>query len=190
MNIGYARVSTTDQNCENQIKMLENYPCQAIYHENLSGKTTDRPQLKKLFQDAKAGDVLVVYKLDRLSRSLMDTIDLLTQLEARKVGFKSLTEPFDTTLASGRMMMQMLAVFAEWERTMIQERVKSGVKNAQAKGIKFGRKEKLNNTQKQTILNTINKPYSQQHFADQFGVTQPTISRFLKKHVDVMYKSA
>src|SRR6202171_5657367 len=123
MQIGYARVSTGDQETAVQVAALKKAGCERIYREKASGGRWDRPELQRLLNHLRAGDVLVVWKLDRLSRSLRDVLTMMERLGEAKVGFRSLTEAIDTTTAAGRMMMQMVGAFAEFERAMLRERI-------------------------------------------------------------------
>src|SRR5438128_9815258 len=116
MLIGYARVSTNDQETATQVAALKAAGCERIYREKASGGRWDRPELHRLLDQLREGDVVVVWKLDRLSRSLKDTLAILERVEAAGAGFRSLTEAVDTTGPAGRMMMQMLGAFAEFER--------------------------------------------------------------------------
>ena len=116
MLIGYARVSTNDQETAAQVAALKAAGCERIYREKASGGRWDRPELHRLLDQLRKGDVLVVWKLDRLSRSLRDVLTIMERLVEAKAGFRSLTEAIDTTTPAGRMMMQMVGAFAEFER--------------------------------------------------------------------------
>src|ERR1700694_5176943 len=121
MQIGYARVSTDDQDTAVQVAALKKAGCERIYREKASGGRWDRPELHRLLDQLRKGDVLVVWKLDRLSRSLRDVLILMERLADAKVGFRSLTEAIDTTTPAGRMMMQMVGAFADnAERAIMQ----------------------------------------------------------------------
>src|SRR5664279_414383 len=116
MLIGYARVSTNDQETATQVKALKAAKCERTYREKASGGRWDRPELHRLLDQLRKGDVLVVWKLDRLSRSLRDVLMIMERLAEARAGFRSLTEAIDTTTPAGRMMMQMVGAFAEYER--------------------------------------------------------------------------
>ncbi len=150
--IGYARVSTGDQNTAAQVEKLQAAGCTAIYKENASGGRWDRPELHKLLDRIGNDDVLVVWKLDRLSRSLSDLLHILKKLDDAGAGFRSLTEAIDTTTPAGRMMMQMLCSFAEFERAMLRERTKLGLARARAAGRKGGAQFKLTPAQQRKRL--------------------------------------
>ena len=134
MQIGYARVSTDDQDNAAQVAALKSAGCERIYREKASGGRWDRPELHRLLDQLRKGDVLVVWKLDRLSRSLRDVLTLMERLGEAEAGFRSLTEAIDTTTPAGRMMMQMVGAFAEFERAMLKERTKAGLDAAREEG--------------------------------------------------------
>jgi DNA invertase Pin-like site-specific DNA recombinase len=140
---GYARVSTDDQNPALQIAALKKAKCAHIFQDKLTGATTKRPQLTKCLKTLRAGDTLIVWKLDRLARSLRDLITILDDLKQRGVKFKSFTEAIDTETPAGRAMWQMIGIMAEFEYSLISERTRAGVKDAKRRGVKFGRKSKL-----------------------------------------------
>ena len=150
MKYGYARVSTDDQSPALQLTALKRAGCKTIFKDvGLSGATTKRPDLTRCLKALEPGDTLTVWKLDRLGRSLRDLITMLDDLRARGVKFRSLTEAIDTETPTGRAMWQMIGVLAELEKSLISERTRAGVKDAQRRGVKFGRKPKL--TAKQTV---------------------------------------
>jgi DNA invertase Pin-like site-specific DNA recombinase len=140
---GYARVSTEDQNPALQLAALKKTGCKQVFKDELSGATTKRPALVRCLKALQPGDTLIVWKLDRLGRSLRDLIHMLDDFRARGIKFKSLTEAIDTETPTGRAMWQMIGVLAELERSLIVERTRAGVKAAQTRGVKFGRKPKL-----------------------------------------------
>ena len=142
MLIGYARVSTDDQDTAAQVAALKAGGCERIYREKASGGRWDRPELHRLLDQMRKGDVLVVWKLDRLSRSLRDVLTIMERLRDSGAGFRSLTEAIDTTTAAGRMMMQMVGVFAEFERAMLKERTKAGLDAAREEGRIGGRRDR------------------------------------------------
>jgi DNA invertase Pin-like site-specific DNA recombinase len=143
MKIGYCRVSTDDQNPDLQLTALEQAGCKRIFTDKTSGAHVKRPQLTRCLASLQAGDVLIVWKLDRLGRSLHDLIALLDDLKARDVAFWSLTEAIDTATPTGRAMWQLIGILAELERSLIQERTKAGRAAAKARGVKMGRKPLL-----------------------------------------------
>ncbi len=143
MKIGYCRVSTDDQNPDLQLTALKKADCRKIFTDKATGAHVKRPELEKCLKELKAGDVLVVWKLDRLGRSLHDLIVLLDGLKTRGVAFRSVTESIDTATPTGRAMWQMVGILAELEKSLIQERTKAGRAEAQARGVKMGRKPLL-----------------------------------------------
>ena len=136
MLIGYARVSTQDQSPALQLDALKAAGCERIFVEKASGAQRDRPELKSALDFARGdtGDVLVVWKLDRLARSLSQLIDTVDLLEKRGIGFRSLTEAIDTTSAGGRLVFHMFGAMAEFERSIIRERTRAGLDAARARG--------------------------------------------------------
>nr|WP_082458797.1 recombinase family protein [Pedobacter sp. Leaf216] len=134
MKIGYARVSTADQNLDLQFNALTDYGCTTIYQEKISGKNTDRPELKNLLATLRKDDQVVVWKLDRLGRSLRDLVDLVAVFNEKGVNFVSLHDHIDTTTATGRFTFNIFASLAEFEREIIRERTKAGLVAARARG--------------------------------------------------------
>jgi DNA invertase Pin-like site-specific DNA recombinase len=182
MNIGYARVSTDYQHTENQIQQLEKADCDRIYTETASGGRWDRPQLHKALGDLKQGDCLVVWKLDRLSRSLSDLLHILAKLEEAGAGFKSITEAISTQNAAGRLMMHMLGSFAQFEREMLRERTKLGLARARAAGRVGGARFKMSPAQQHEAIRMINTGgKSQREVAELFNVDPSTISRLISE---------
>ncbi len=182
MLIGYARVSTGDQDTAAQTAALKNSGCERIFREKASGGRWDRPQLQRLIDQLRKGDVLVVWKLDRLSRSLRDVLTIMDRLGEAKAGFRSLTEAIDTTTAAGRMMMQMVGAFAEFERAMLRERTRAGLESAREDGRIGGRRPKLSDTQQIEIVRLINK--GEKTAADAarlFKIHPATVSRLLAR---------
>lgn len=139
MMLGYARVSTDEQSTDIQLRALTAAGCEQIAEEKRSGANDRRPVLQALVSSTRPGDVLVVYKLDRLSRSLADLLMLLRTLRDRKVAFRSLTEAIDTSTPAGELMLHMLGGIAQFERSLIVERTKAGMAAAVARGVKLGR---------------------------------------------------
>lgn len=145
MLIGYARVSTQEQNLELQINALQAAGCKKIFTEKASGAQRDRPESKAALEYMRANedDTLVVWKLDRLARSLRQLIDTIEELEKKGIGFKSLTENIDTTTSGGRLVFHIFGALAEFERILIKERTIAGLKAAKAMGKKGGRPQAL-----------------------------------------------
>lgn len=180
MLIGYARVSTDDQDTSVQEAALRQAGCERLYTEKASGGRWDRPELHSALEQLRPGDVLVVWKLDRLSRSLKDLLHVIDRIELAKAGFRSITEAIDTTTPAGRMMMQMLGAFAEFERAMTRERTRAGLDAARQKGRIGGRRSKLNQEQKEEARRMVARgEKSAADVARLFNVHPSTISRLL-----------
>jgi DNA invertase Pin-like site-specific DNA recombinase len=179
--IGYARISKGDeQSTAMQLSALNGAGCERIFEEAASGGRWDRPELHRMLDQLRDGDVVVVWKLDRLSRSLKDLLHLLEKVEISNAGFRSLTENIDTTTPAGRMMMQMIGSFAEFERAMIRERTSAGLAQARAEGRIGGRRPKLNPKQRSEIADSVlSGRKSAAEMARIFGVSQPTVSRIV-----------
>ena len=148
--VGYARVSTAQQSPQLQIDALQSAGCQKIYQEMASGAKSQRPQLEQMLAQLRSGDVLVVWKLDRLGRSLTHLVQLVNQLLEQDVGLQSLNDPIDTTSAQGRLMFNIFASLAEFERELIGERTQAGLKSARARGRSGGRPKGLSEQAKLT----------------------------------------
>jgi DNA invertase Pin-like site-specific DNA recombinase len=182
MLIGYARVSTHEQDTAAQVAALKVAGCEAIYREKASGGRWDRPKLQELLSHLRKGDVVVVWKLDRLSRSLRDVLTLMERIQEREAGFRSLTEAIDTTTPAGRMMMQMVGAFAEFERAMLKERTHAGLAAARKEGRIGGRPPKLKPQQQREILRLVRRGRKTAADAARlFGVHPATISRLLRR---------
>jgi DNA invertase Pin-like site-specific DNA recombinase len=180
MKYGYARTSTDDQTTALQLAALKRARCSGIFEDKgLSGASVKRPALWRCLKTLRAGDTLIVWKLDRLGRSLRDLIAMLDDLRARGVKFHSLTEAIDTTTPTGRAMWQMIGVLAELERSLISERTRAGVKAAQRRGVKFGRKRTLTPEQIGHARQMIEKGEPRQYVADLLNVGRSTLYRAL-----------
>lgn len=174
---GYARVSTTEQNTAAQLAAFERAGITEIVQEKRSA-ATKRPALDQLLRELKSGDVLVVYKLDRLARSLIHFLKLLDELEARGVQFRSLTEPIDTTTPAGRMFAQMLGAFAEFERAVIRERCAAGFAEAKARGQIFGRSRSLEKEQEAEMVGLYQTGgYTMKGLAHTYGIHVSSVKR-------------
>jgi DNA invertase Pin-like site-specific DNA recombinase len=182
--IGYARVSKgDDQSTAAQSRALETAGCKRVFEEAASGGRWDRPKLLEMIGQLRDGDVVVVWKLDRLSRSLKDLLHILERIEGAGAGFRSLTEAIDTTTAAGRMMMQMVGSFAEFERAMIRERTSAGLALARAEGRIGGRRRKLGDKQRREIAESVvSGRKSGAEMARLYAVSEPTVSRIVAEH--------
>lgn len=179
MIIGYSRISKgDDQNAALQIAALRQAGVEKVFSEAASGGRWDRPELHAMIGQLREGDIVVVWKLDRLSRSLKDLLVLIEQIDAAGAGFWSLTEAIDTTTPAGRMMMQMVGAFAEFERAMIRERTRAGLEAAREEGRIGGRRRKLRQDQRSDIAeNVISGRKTGAQMARLYGVSQATVSR-------------
>src|SRR3712207_2162831 len=139
MMVGYARVSTTDQTLSLQQDALMRAGCERIFSDTMSGAKAERPGLVQALRFMRSGDVLVVWKLDRLGRSLKNLIDVVTELETLGIGFRSITESIDTTTSGGKLIFHIFGALAEFERELIRERTSAGLAAARARGRKGGR---------------------------------------------------
>jgi len=181
MLIGYARVSKGDEQSNAlQAKALKAAGCQRVFEEAASGGRWDRPILHDMLRQLRDGDVIVVWKLDRLSRSLKDLLHLMERIKEADAGFRSLTEAIDTTTPAGRMMMRMVGSFAEFERAMIRERTSAGLALARAEGRVGGRRRKLTERQRAEIAESVLAGRkSAAEMARLYKVSQPTVSRIV-----------
>lgn len=174
--IGYARVSTDDQNLDLQRDALLKAGCGTIYEEAASGKSADRPELEQCRKALRAGDTLVVWRLDRLGRSLPDLVQIVAELEQRGVGFESLTEKIETDSAAGRLVFHVFAALSEFERNLIRERTQAGLAAARARGRAGGRKPKLDDKQVREIRRLMTDPtISVSQIAKSYKVSRTTI---------------
>jgi DNA invertase Pin-like site-specific DNA recombinase len=178
MFIGYARVSTVDQNPALQLDALKTAGCEKVFtDEGVSGGAIKRPALDEALAALKPGDVLIVWKLDRLGRSLSHLIQITKQLGASDVGFRSLSESIDTTNAPGRLLFHIMGALAEFERSLIVERTRAGMASAKQQGTKLGRKPKLSNDQIEHARKLIDSGESPRHVAKTIGVSTATLYR-------------
>jgi DNA invertase Pin-like site-specific DNA recombinase len=178
MLLGYARVSKADaQDTAAQVGSLKAAGCRRIYEERASGGRWDRPELHRMLDQLRDGDTVIVWKLDRLSRSLKDLLQILETVDAAGATFRSLTEAIDTAGAAGRMMMQMLGCFAEFERAMVRERTHAGLKAARECGRTGGRRPKLAAQQRTEILGMLAAGRTGADVARIFQVHRATIGR-------------
>jgi DNA invertase Pin-like site-specific DNA recombinase len=179
--IGYARVSTREQDLSIQLEALKAAGCAKVFHEKMSGARSDRPQLCRLLKSLAPGDVVVVARLDRLARSTLDllnTVDVITKAGA---GFKSLADAWcDTTSPHGRLMLTVLAGLAEFERSLIMARTQAGIVKARARGVTFGRPVKLNAKQRRIIAERYASGETMAALASEFSVGEATVWRALR----------
>src|SRR3954465_2042829 len=180
MLLGYARVSTADQNLALQRDALTEAGCQKIFTEQLSGAVTDRPALHEALAFARSGDTLIVWKLDRLARSMKQLIETVEQLRQRGIGFRSLTEALDTTTAQGRLVFHMFGALAEFERSLIRERTKAGLAAARRVGRTGGRPPKLTDDDIEAAKAMLANPdIVVTQIAQRLGVSPAPLYRYL-----------
>ncbi|BCX90000.1 hypothetical protein MIN45_PP14 (plasmid) [Methylomarinovum tepidoasis] len=180
MLIGYARVSTQDQNPALQTDALKAAGCGRIFIEKASGAQRDRPQLQAALDYLREGDVLVVWKLDRLARSLKQLIETVEELEKRGIGFRSLTENIDTTTPGGRLVFHIFGALAEFERSIIRERTRAGLEAARARGRKGGRPPALTDKDLQKAKALLaDAGITVEEVARTLGVAPSTLYRYL-----------
>lgn len=177
MRIGYARISTDDQTLDLQRDALKRAKCRQIYEEQASGKTTVRPQLDACLKSLRDGDTLVVWRLDRLGRSLADLVRIISECEQRKVQFESLTERIETRSPAGRLVFHVFAALAEFERNLIRDRTFAGLKAARARGRKGGRPVKLSEKDLKTIRALLTTEVPVTEIATRFAVARSTLYR-------------
>jgi len=185
MNIGYARVSTEEQNLELQLHALSGAGCDSIYEDHgVSGAAFNRPGLREALARIERGDVLVVWKLDRLGRSLPHLVEVINSLRRRGVGFRSLQEQIDTTSAGGRFYLHILAALAEFERELISERTRAGMASARRRGKHIGRPRKLTPYQVDHARTLIDSGQeTRAAMAELFGVDVATLRRALRRNL-------
>ena len=181
MKVGYCRVSTQDQNLDLQVKALKSAGCETIVRDKISGTTTTkaRPKLKKALKGLQTGDVLVVWKLDRLGRSLGHLIETVSDLKERGVGFASVSENIDTTTPGGKLFFHLMGALAEFERDLIVERTKAGMDAARQRGQHIGRPTKLSPIQIEHARELIDQGKSRNEVARLFSVNPSTLYRRL-----------
>ena len=184
MKRGYARVSTKDQVLDLQIDALNKDGCEMIFEETASGAKTDRPELQNLLKHIRKGDIVVVYKLDRLGRSLKHLLEVVSELNSKEVGIRSINDAIDTTTPQGRLFFNISASFAEFERDLIRERTKSGLEAARARGRKGGRRQGMTKEaeQKAILAETYYKEGKMgvNQIAEEIGVSKMTLYKYLR----------
>jgi len=183
MMIGYARVSTQDQNLDAQRDALEKIGCAQIFEEKITGKKKERPELNICLRTLRPGDVLVAWKLDRLARSLKDLVEIISELDEKQIGFKSITESIDTTSAGGKLIFHIFGALAEFEHNLIRERTMAGLAAARARGRKGGRKPAMTNNDVKKAAAMLNDPLiTKTEVAEHFNVSRITLNNSLKRH--------
>ncbi len=179
MLIGYARVSTQDQHLELQIEALNHAGCAKIFDDKISGSRAERPGLTKALEQLRAGDTLVVWKLDRLGRSVKNLVDLVSQLHGLGVHFKSLTDAIDTSTPSGRFFFHVMASLAEMERELTVERTRAGLEVARKLGRVGGRKRQMTDSKIESAKKLLSNGVPPRDVAHNLGVSVPTLYRWI-----------
>jgi DNA invertase Pin-like site-specific DNA recombinase len=178
MKIGYARVSTQDQNLALQTDALNSAGVVRLFADTSSGSNKERSGLKELLYHAREGDVVVIWRLDRLARSLKDLIEIAGQLQARNVGLISLMENVDTTTSTGRLFFHIFGALAEFERNLIIERTHAGLTAARSRGRKGGRKRVLNDDKKKALELLLRASSDYRSHAQAINVSERTVRRY------------
>ena len=184
MKIGYARVSTKDQNLSLQLDALEKEGCEKIFQEKATGGNADREELKKLLEHLREGDLVVIWKLDRLGRSLRDLVNLVTDIQAKGAGLKSLNDSIDTTTPQGKLTFHLFAALAEFEREIIRERTKAGLESARARGRVGGRPKGLTKDAKDKAIIAASfysqKQMTVSEICKHLGIAKSTFYKYLQ----------
>ncbi|MBF0227527.1 MAG: recombinase family protein [Desulfobacterales bacterium] len=180
MLIGYARISTQEQTLEPQIDALSSAGCEKIFTDIASGVKTQRKGLDDAMEYCRKGDILVVWKLDRMGRSMSHLVETITKLEKQGIGFRSMTEKIDTTSAGGRLVFHLFSSLAEFERDLIRERVQAGLKSARARGRKGGRPSVSEETKAMARALLSDKSLSIKQICDRLGIAKSTLYKHAK----------
>lgn len=180
MRIGYARVSTHEQNLDLQKDALEKAGCKKIFVDKVGGVAANRPGIDEALSHLREGDTLVVWRLDRLGRSLKHLIEMISRLEDMKVGFQSLQESVDTTSSGGKLVFHIFGALAEFERSLILERTKAGLAAARARGKKGGRPKALNEKQRKLVVRLYNeRKNTTKEICEMMKISRPTLYSYL-----------
>ena len=180
--IGYARVSTQEQNLDLQQDALKKAGCKKIITDEASGSLADRPGLAKLRDALREGDTLIVWRLDRLGRSLKHLIEFIYDLETKKIGFKSLHETIDTTTPTGKLTFHIFGALAEFERNLIKERSMAGLVAARARGRLGGRPKRLNVNKRQLVIEMYkDRKRTVKEICQMVGISKPTLYKYLQE---------
>lgn len=182
MLVGYARVSTNDQNLDLQEEALKQAGCKKIIVDRITGTSIKRPGLEKLNEILRRGDTLMVWKLDRLGRSLQHLIGFIKNLEEQEIGFKSLQESIDSNSSTGKLIFHIFSALAEFERDLIHERTMAGLMSAKKRGKIGGRPKHLDQKQQQTAIKMYqSQKHTVKEICSVIGVSKPTLYRYLKQ---------
>lgn len=182
MLIGYARVSTLEQDVALQLDALQQAGCERIFQDKISGAKAERPGLQDALNFARKGDSIVVWRLDRLGRSLKHLIEIVGQLEEQGIGFRSLQEAIDTTTSGGRLIFHIFGALAEFERNLIRERTLAGLQAARARGRMGGRPRKLGPQKTELAYRLYDeKKYAIHEICQMLGISKPTLYAYLRR---------
>ncbi|WP_233140813.1 recombinase family protein [Aggregatibacter actinomycetemcomitans] len=183
MLVGYARVSTKEQNYEMQIQALRNAGCEKIFSEKESGNSDDRREFKKILTFLREGDTLIVWKLDRLGRSVSQSSRVLETLKEKKVSVVSLIENIDTRTIFGEWLFYFASIFAEMERNSIIERTKAGIKFAREQGVRIGRPPKMTEDNIEIIRELLKAGWTVKKIAEKLGISQSSIYAYFPSDI-------
>lgn len=183
MKVAYIRTSTVEQHEDRQIEALKKYGIEKTFIEKVSAKDTDRPRLQEMLSFVREGDTVYVQSFDRLARSTQDLLSIVEKLKAEKVELVSDKENIDTSTATGKLMLTMVAAIAEFERTNLLERQREGIAIAKAKGVYKGRKKVTIDEEKYEVLyeQYMKRKLSKSEMAKRLGISRPTLDKLLKK---------
>ncbi len=182
MLVGYARVSTHEQNLNMQVDALKKAGCGKIFTDQVSGVASDRPGIEKALSYLRESDNLVVWRLDRLGRSLKNLIELVSRLENQGIGFKSLQEAIDTTSSGGKLVFHIFGALAEFERNLIRERTLAGLHAARARGRMGGRPKTLDKNQRKLLIRLYNeRKHSIKEICAMMKISKPTLYSYLRR---------
>lgn len=182
MFVGYARVSTLDQHEDLQIDALRQAGCERIFTDHASGAKASRPELDRMLDMLREGDVVVVWKLDRLGRSVQNLVDLMGRFQKANIGFRSLTEQMDTTTPGGVLIFNLFAALSQFERDLIRERTNAGLQAARSRGRKGGRPRKLTDRDVAMIRQLYeSRQVTVKEIADRFSVGRTTVYKALEE---------
>lgn len=182
MTLGYARVSTLDQNLDRQIDQLKEQGCERIFEEKFTGTKRDRPELEKLLDQLRPGDTIIVAELSRLSRSVKDLFQLVDIIKQKGANLKSLKEPWaDTTTPQGKLMFTIFAGISQFDRDLTSQRTKEGLESARARGRKGGRPSKANSHIDMALKMYASKEYSISEITKATGVSKTSLYRYVEE---------
>ncbi|QGP56678.1 DNA-invertase hin (plasmid) [Piscirickettsia salmonis] len=184
--VGYARVSSSGQNLTSQLNKLQEYGCDKIFQEKISGIDQDRQELKNCLNYLREADTLIITKLDRLARSAVHLGQIIDYLQTEKIGFVVIDQQIDTTTPAGKLLFHMLSAFAEFEHGIRKERQADGIKSALNKGVRFGRPKKTNSKLEMDVISDKRNGMTLSKLKSKYSISQTTIYRILSKHKNIV----